>query len=107
MKRFRFRILFMAAIVIFILTCLSLVAAFGRDEGTLENDDGIVWNLLADSFDIFRQPTHGLFWDSIVENGGLFIPGLLFNILFWSLLIERMIYLGDALFRKVKAGIVR
>jgi hypothetical protein len=107
MKRFRFGIFIISAIVIFVLTGLSFVAAFGRDEGTLDKDDGIVWTLLADSFDIFRQPTHGLFWDLIIENGGLFMSGLLFNILFWSLLVERMTSLGDTLIRRVREGNVR
>ena len=101
MSRFRVPIFFVSATVIFFLTCTSFVAAFARDEGSLQNNK-IIWNLLADSFYIFRQPTHGLFWDLIIENGGLYIPGLLFNILFWSLLVERMISLGDALFRRVR-----
>src|SRR5687767_9394226 len=101
MKRFNFGIFAISIIVFFILTCSSFVAAFGRDEGTLQKDNKIIWNLLADSFDIFRQPTHGLFWDLIIENGALYIPGLLINILFWSLLAERMTSLGDTLFKKV------
>jgi len=104
MKRFNFGNFSISIIVVFILTCSSFVAAFARDEGTLQKDQKIIWNLLADSFDIFRQPTHGLFWDLIIENGSLYMPGLLINIFFWSLLVERMTSLGDTLFRKVRTG---
>ena len=100
MKRFNFEIFALSIIVCFILTCSSFVAASARDEGTLQKDNKIIWNLLADSFDVFRQPTHGLFWDLIIENGGLYIPGLLINILFWSLLAERITSLVDTLFRR-------
>jgi len=104
MKRFSFATFFTSSMLIFVLTCSSFVAAFARDEGTLQKDNKIIWNLLADSFDIFRQPTHRLFWDLIIENGGLYIPGLLINILFWSLLVERMTALGNTLFRKLGTG---
>jgi len=104
MKRFNFGIFAISIKVFFFLTCSSFVAAFARDEGTLQKDNKIIWNLLADSFDIFRQPTHRLFWDLIIENGGLYIPGLLINILFWSLLVERMTALGNTLFRKLGTG---
>ena len=97
-RKFRIEIFVIALIVISILTTLSFFAAWGRDEGTLEANDGVIWNLLADSFSFFRLPTHGLFWESIAAGASsLFIPTLILNVIFWTFVVERMITIGTRL----------
>jgi hypothetical protein len=66
----------------------SFIAAAAKDEGTQR--DGIVWNLLADSFEVLRYPVHGLFENFIAEHMSLYFPGLIFNVFFWALLMERV-----------------
>ena len=83
------------------LTFFSFLAAFGRDEGTLEND-GFIKNLLADSFNVFRLPTHGLFTDKAVMTATKFYGGLVLNTILWALLIERLIFLIQLLLTKFK-----
>jgi hypothetical protein len=63
------------------------VAAWGREEGTSENS--FFLNLMADSFSIFRFPTHTLFWRYM--SGNIFIAGLFINCIFYAFLIERLI----------------
>lgn len=81
-------------IIIGALTLLSLLAAWQKDEGTLGK--GFFPNFLADSFNIFRFPTHVLFW-SFLSNGSsalfslLYLVALLINVLFYSFLIESII----------------
>jgi hypothetical protein len=96
-KKFGIKVFVISALTIFLLTALSFLSAWGRDEGTLSEDDNRIWNLLADSYDFFRQPFHGLFWDFIIKHGWLFLPGLIFNILFWSLIVERLTFLSKIL----------
>jgi hypothetical protein len=99
-RKFKIEVFVTALIVISILTTVSFFAAWGRDEGTLEANDGLIWNLLADSFNFFRLPTHGLFWESIVKNASsLFIPTLVVNVLFWTIVAERLITIGTRLIR--------
>jgi hypothetical protein len=107
-RKFKIEIFIIALIVISILTALSLLAAWGRDEGTLEANDGVIWNLLADSFNFFRLPTHGLFWQSIAENASsLFIPTLMINVIFWTIAVERMITIGTRIIkhRRLKSNV--
>jgi hypothetical protein len=105
MKGFRPILFVITLIVTTTLTFGSFVAAWGRDEGTL-NEDKLMWALLADSFDFFRLPTHGLFWDTITKTGGgLYLLGLFVNIIFWSLIMERATYwTGKLLERNLGAG---
>jgi hypothetical protein len=90
-RRFKIEIFIIAFLAISMLTGFSFLAAWGRDESTLGN--GLILNLLADSYFFFRQPTHGIFWESITNNGGLFLPLLTVNIFFWAILTERIITL--------------
>jgi len=102
-NKFNTKVFVISTMIIFVLTVLSFLGAWGRDEGTLENDDSRIWNFFADSYHFFRQPTHGLFWDFIVNDGLLFFPGLIFNILFWSLIVERLTFLASKIL-KVRMG---
>ena len=51
MKRFNFGIFAISIIVFFILTCSSFVAAFARDEGTLQKDNKIIWSGITETFE--------------------------------------------------------
>ena len=91
MKRinpFRFLILI---IVVGGLTFFSFLTAFGKDEGTL--GDNFILNFMADTFYIFRFPTHQLFWKYM--NGGYFFFGLFINILFYAVVIEAIIIIFE------------
>lgn len=91
-RRFKVEILILSFVLVTIFTAISLLAAWARDEGQIDEQSGAFQNFLADSFYFFRLPTHELFWDSISENAStLFLPSLLFNIVFWSILIERLV----------------
>jgi hypothetical protein len=84
--------IFIASFIIyFVLTILSFVGAGARDEGNLTADGSMIWNLIADSFSIFRFPSHVLFWDFITKHMGFFLPGLILNVFIWSLMTERII----------------
>ena len=102
-RKFKIEIFVIALIVISILTTLSFFAAWGRDEGTLEANDGVIWNLLADSFNFFRLPAHRLFWESIAEGAGsLLILTLVFNVIFWTIVAERLITNGTSLISDIR-----
>jgi len=77
-----------------ILTIISFIMAFAKDEGTIENN--IIWNLFADLFNIFRFPVHNLFWDKM--NGSLYFIGLIINSMFYGLIFERIL----SLIKKIK-----
>jgi len=66
------------------LTFFSFLTAFGKDEGTLGKN--FLLNFMADTFYIFRFPTHALFWKYM--NGGAFFLGLLINIFFYAVVME-------------------
>lgn len=74
-----------------LLTSVSLLFAFGKDEGTL--GEGFAKNLVADSFYVFRFPTHTIFWQFFSSSGGLYLAGLTLNCLFYGFLVERIIRL--------------
>jgi len=69
------------------LTFFSFLTAFGKDEGTLGNN--FFLNSIADTFYIFRFPTHVLFWKYMT--GSSFFLGLFINILFYAVVIETTI----------------
>ncbi len=107
-RKFRIEIFILALVVISILTTGSFFAAWGRDEGTLEANDGLIPNLLADSFNFFRLPTHGLFWESIAKDASsLFIPTLMINVIFWTIVSERLITIGIKMFKhgRIKSNV--
>ena len=78
------------SILVGVLTILTFFFAFGKDEGTL--GDGIFRNLIADSFNLFRFPTHAIFWKLFSSSALLYFLGLMLNCLFYGILIERIIY---------------
>lgn len=81
MQRINFKILLIAIVVTSIMTGVSFLMAFSADEGTGNN-----FHL----FEIFRFPTHILFWDYFSSSSSLYRTGLFINIIFYSLLIERL-----------------
>ena len=80
-------------------TFFSLLAAWGRDEGTLGNS----WflNFMADLFSVFRFPTHVLFWNYM--NGNIFLAGLFINSIFYAFVIEGLISIIKR-FKKISAA---
>ena len=74
-----------------VLTVVTFMFAWGKDEGTLGNN--FAKNIIADSFSIFRFPTHILFWDLFSSTPFLFFFGLVLNCLFYGLITERLIFL--------------
>lgn len=87
MKGFNPLRFFILTIFIGGLTLLSFLTAFGKDEGTLY--DNFFLNFMANTFYIFRFPTHVLFWKYM--SGSSFFFGLLLNTLFYAGVIEATI----------------
>ena len=83
-------------ILIGILMIISFIAAWAADEGTL--GDGLIGNLFANLFYVLRFPTHNLLWPLMTSGNGilfiLFFPGLIVNLIFYSILIERLLTIG-------------
>lgn len=80
-QRINFKVLLIVIVLTSILTGISFLIAFSADEGT-----GINFHL----FEIFRFPTHTLFWNYFSSSSSLYRTGLFINIAFYSLLIERL-----------------
>ena len=84
-----------------VLTWISFFFYFLKDEGQVDNE-AFILNLVADSFLIFRLPLHAILWDLVKDNSILFYATLSLNPIFWSLLIERLIYLTKRITRTVR-----
>jgi hypothetical protein len=56
------------------------------------SNESIILNLLTKSFLIFRLPLHALIDVTIEQNTLLFVWTLFMNPIFWSLLIERIVF---------------
>jgi hypothetical protein len=72
------------------LTFIAFVGAAAVDEGT-EGDGflGIIAFLFSKVFDVFRFPSHTLFFDWM--NGSMFFIGLFVNCILYGFAIERLI----------------
>jgi hypothetical protein len=68
----------LAIILVIMLTGLSYLSALGSGKGVLPY-----------LFYIFRFPTHSLFWDFFSQSSTLYRAGLVINIFFWSVILER------------------
>jgi hypothetical protein len=90
-RRINIPLLLGASVLVGILTVVSFVFAWAKDEGTMGS--GFFKNMLADSFSIFRFPTHVLFWGFFSSSAQSFFVGLTMNCLFWGLIIERSFWL--------------
>lgn len=97
--KFRLKIFLISLAVISIVVGLSFLAALGRDEGTLGN--GVIRNLLADSFFLFRFPIHTLFWNQLTKHMVFYFPGLIINIIFWAFVMERTIWFVKRILTKL------
>lgn len=83
--------------LISVLTFVSFFYAWAHDEGTLGNNPLDLF--LAESFNIWRFPTHNLLFliiDEIPIVGILYFPLLLVNSIVYSFLIERFIVIFRA-----------
>ena len=78
----------MANVIVIVLTSLSYLSALVGGKGFLP------W-----LFYMFRFPTHTLFWDSFNPSSGMYRTGLVINIFFWSIILERIFYLIQRLFK--------
>jgi hypothetical protein len=90
-KRINASVVLGSSIIIGVATLVSFWFAFGKDEGQLGT--GYFANLVADSFYIFRFPTHVVFWEQLNSSVILYFFGLFLNCLFYGLLIERLWFL--------------
>lgn len=64
------------------MTGISFLMAFAAEEGT-----GIDLHL----FEVFRFPTHTLFWDYFSSTSNLYGIGLGINIILYTVLVERIL----------------
>jgi hypothetical protein len=73
--------------IVAILLCALTICAF---IGAAAYDGGMTTNPIPSYlFSILRFPTHTLFFDFFLKNTFLFFGGLMMNVLFYALLIER------------------
>jgi hypothetical protein len=70
----------LALIVVIILTGLSYLSLLGGGRG-----------ILPYLFLVLRFPTHTLLWEAISQSSTLYRIGLVVNIFFWSLVLERLL----------------
>jgi hypothetical protein len=90
MKSINKRTLFWTTMLFVLLLIPSFLRAWAEDEGTLGTN--IIWVLFAKLFNIFRFPTHILFWPIISKCGVIiYFLGLFINCIFYGLLTERTI----------------
>jgi len=80
-----------SSVITGIITLISFWFAFGKDEGQLGS--GYLANFVAESFYVFRFPTHVIFWKLLHSSGILYFLGLYINCLSYGLLIERAWFL--------------
>ena len=88
-QKVNFKVLLLAILAISLLTGISFLMAFADD-----GDTGIGLH----TFEVFRFPTHTLFWEYFSSTSSLYRVGLFINIIFYSVIIERII----TLFRRSK-----
>jgi len=81
-------VFFVSLTIIGLLTGISILLAFGYDEGTLDNTLGLLGHY---SFLLFRFPTHNLIWLKPELISELFVPGLVVNIFIYSTLATYII----------------
>lgn len=92
LKNFNRQIFIIQTVLLGLLLVPSFLATWANEEGTLNKNSG--WQIFVDLFYVLRFPTHTLFWSIINKAGGFFyFIGLLLNCCFYSLLIERVVYL--------------
>jgi hypothetical protein len=101
MGKFNILTFLIAFVAISLLTITSLLFAFAKDEGQINEQTEPIKNFIADSFKLFRFPTHSLFEPWILSDGiGWYFPGLMLNVVIWTILIERLLSFGLELYSK-------
>lgn len=104
MGKFRIGIFLIAFFALSLLTVVSWLFAFGKDEGQVNENTEPVKNFIADSFNLFRFPAHSLFEPWILSDGiSWYFPGLILNVIIWTILIERLFSIGRKLYSKNRA----
>lgn len=76
-QKVNFKVFLISIVIIFLLTSFSFIMAFRRVDFHL--------------FEILRFPTHTLFWSYFGSTSFLFKAGIFINIVFYSLIVERLI----------------
>lgn len=101
MGKFKIGTSLIAFLAISILTIISWLFAFGKDEGQINEGTEPIKNFIADSFTFFRFPTHTLFEPWILSDGiGWYFPGLMLNVVIWTILTERLFSIGVKLYNR-------
>jgi len=102
MGKFRIRTFLLVFFAISLLTIISWLLAFGKNEGQINGKTEPIKNFIADSFNFFRFPTRSLFEPWILSEGiGWYFPGLILNVVIWTILIERLFSMGLKLKRQI------
>ena len=100
--KFNRGIFIVAFCFVIILTFTSLFYTFLIEEGSL-NHPTMMEQIFADSFYLWRFPTHYLLYviiDIIPFIGILYLPLLIVNVMIYSISIERIITLLKSIFSK-------
>ncbi|CAN5334014.1 hypothetical protein BH10BAC4_BH10BAC4_18950 [soil metagenome] len=101
MGKFRIGTFLIAFFGISLLTVVTWLFAFGKDEGQINERTEPIKNFIAQSFNFFRFPTHSLLEPWILSEGiGWYFPGLMLNVVIWTILIERLVSIGLKLHNK-------
>jgi hypothetical protein len=78
MAKFRIGIFLLAFFTISLSTIISWLFAFRKDEGQINEKTEPIKNFIADSFNLFRCPTHQVSEPWILSNGiAWYFPGLI------------------------------
>jgi len=72
----------LAMFIVIMLTGLSYLSAMGSSS-----------KMTSWLFYVFRFPTHTLFWGLFSQSSTLYRLGLVINIFFWSIILERLLML--------------
>ena len=99
MAKFRTGNFLIAFFTISLLTVISWLFAFAKDEGQINERTEPIKNFIADSFNLFRFPTHLVLEPWILADGiGWYFPALIFNAFVWAISIERLFSIGVKLY---------
>ena len=103
MAKFRIGIFLSTFFTISLLTIISWLCAFGKDEGQINEKTEPIKNFIADSFLLFRFPTHPVLEPWVLSDGIVwYFPGLVLNVVIWTILVERLFSNGATLYNRFK-----
>jgi len=93
-NKLNIRFIIVIGIFLFLAAVLSFIAYWAVEEG----NDSEFLNVAGNLAFIFRFPSHTLLWGFMTSGSGTrfivtFLFGLIFNILFYAVCIERLLFL--------------